>query len=65
MDDPDPNSNIFFAWGSSPVGAGAALDAPKGLLAPKAGVVAPNTGAVVAALAALPKAGAVAPAVDC
>lgn len=64
--DPEPNSNNFFAWGSSPVGAEAAPDAPNGLLAPNAGVATPNTGAVVEALEALPKAGAVAPAaVDC
>lgn len=56
MDEPEPNSNIFFAWGSSVVGA-AALEAPNGLLAPNAGEAAPNTGAAVE-LEALPKAGA-------
>lgn len=60
VDDPDPNSNTFFAWGSSPVGAAeTALDAPpNGLLDPNAGEAAPNTGVVVAAAEPLPNAGA-------
>lgn len=59
MEEPEPNSNIFFDWGSSAVGAAAALDAPNGLLAPNAEGAAPNTGAVVE-LDALPKVCAVA-----
>lgn len=58
MDELEPNSNIFFAWGSSPV-APEAADAlpPKGLLDPNAGEAAPKTGAVVE-LDADPNAGA-------
>lgn len=65
MDDPEPKSNTFFAWGSSPVGAEAALVAPNGLLVPNAGEAAPNTGAAVVPPEALAKTDADAPAVDC
>lgn len=41
----EPNSNIFFAWGSSPEAVAADAPPPNGLLDPNAGGAAPNTGA--------------------
>lgn len=41
----EPNSNIFFDCGSSPVTVAADAPPPNGLLDPKAGGTAPNTGA--------------------
>lgn len=55
MDALGPNWNFFFVIGSSALGA-AVDEPPNGLLAPKAGVAPPNTGATVE-LDVAPKAG--------
>lgn len=52
----EPNSNIFFAWGSSPEPVAADAPPPNGLLDPNAGGAAPNTGAADEPVAA-PNAG--------
>lgn len=52
----EPNSNIFFAWGSSPEAVAADAPPPNGLLDPNAGGAAPNTGAADEPVAA-PNAG--------